>query len=238
MTMSGSEVWLPGPAMDDFIASLQILAGVDPVIVGGLAVMSRIGGEHRVTRDIDSTFDRPGEPPTVTLLVADGIAEPGDAIQRVRIGRAIVDVIDTFEIDEGQLPDDPKGRLFVCAHRYAWETGTEMTFVGDTNRATVSVATVDALIAMKAHALRFARPERRVTKRASDLYDVLRLSAIATGPLLADAPWSLAAQVKDALSDDLADRGAATATLRSLPGADLNEQAVERIVDALLSRLG
>ena len=224
--------------MDSYIQSLQTLSGSQPVIVGGLAVMSRIGGEHRVTQDIDSAFDRPEDPPTTSLLVADGIAEPGDSPQRVRIGDAVVDVIDTFEIDEGHLPDDSKDRLFVCAHRYAWETGTRMTFVGDGHRAALSVATVDALIAMKAHALRFGRPERRARKRASDLYDVLRLSALNTEPLLADAPWRLAEQVVEALTADLADRGSAAAVLRGVPGMDLGAVAFGRAVDALLGRLG
>lgn len=236
--MSGAEIRLSGPAMDGFIRSLQVLAGSGPVIVGGLAVMSRIGGQHRVTQDIDSTFDRPDDPPTTTLLVSGGIAEPSDAPQRVRIGDAVVDVIDTFELDEDQLPDDPKGRLFVCAHRFAWERGAQMTFIGDEHRARLPVATTDALIAMKAHALRFGRPERRATKRASDLFDVLRLSSLGTGRLLADARWDLASQVKDALTTDLADRGSAAAVLRNLPGADLSELAVDRIVDALLDRLG
>lgn len=224
--------------MDSFIGSLRVLSTFEPVIVGGLAVMSRIGGEHRVTQDIDSTFNRPDDPPTMALLVAGGIAVPGDATQRVRIGGAVVDVIDTFEIDEDELPDDPKGRLFVCAHRYAWETGTPMSFIGDANRATLRVATIDALIAMKAHALRFGRPERRAKKRASDLYDVLRLSALDTDQLLVDAPWDLAAQVNDALTTDLADRGAAAAILRNIPGMDLSETAVDRAVDTLLNRLG
>jgi hypothetical protein len=89
----------------------------------------------------------------------------------VLVGDAVIDVIDTFAIDAADLPDDdPKGRLFVCAHRYAFETATAVTFVGDTETATVRVATVDALIATKTHALRYASTQRRMVKRSSDLF--------------------------------------------------------------------
>ncbi|MEI2638727.1 MAG: hypothetical protein V9F03_06995 [Microthrixaceae bacterium] len=55
--MSGTEVRLTGSAMDAFIAALARLADSEPVVVGGLAVMCRLGTEHRVTLDVDSTFD-------------------------------------------------------------------------------------------------------------------------------------------------------------------------------------
>lgn len=186
--MSGTEVRLAGPRLDTFIGALARLVDVEPVIVGGLAVMSRLGTSHRVTLDVDSTFDRPDDPPTTTLLVTSGIASPDDAIQRVIVNGTKVDVIDTFAIDDSELPDDPKDRLFVCSHRYAWETGEHVRFIGDTTEATPRVATIDALIAMKSHALRFATRQRRSAKRGSDLYDLLLLSRTAAGRVLPDAP--------------------------------------------------
>ncbi len=246
--MSGTEhveppvppVRLPGTAMDAFIGSMARLAPAGPVIIGGLAVMSRVGGEHRPTLDIDSAFDNRTDTPTTTVLVADGIATDGGATQRVRIGDALVDVIDTFPIEPDDLPDDPKDRLFVSAHRFAYETATPVAFVGDTKRVNVRVATIEALIAMKAHALRFARPERRRVKRASDLYDVVRLATAGTEDLLVGAPWDLRNQVLAALAADLADLPAAAAVLQGSAVQairDVPPDLLELVVGRLLARL-
>lgn len=238
--MSGTEVRLEGPQLDAFIGALARLVDVNPVIVGGLAVMSRLGTSHRVTLDVDSTFDRPHDPPTTTLLVASGIALPDDAIQRVIVDGTKVDVIDTFAIDESELPDDQKDRLFVCAHRYAWETGEPVHFIGDTAEATPRVATLDALIGMKSHALRFATKGRRATKRSSDLYDLLLMSRNPAGRVLADAPWGLAGQVHEALAEDLANLDELAATLRrsGAPGSDrFTADTTGVIVARLRSRL-
>ncbi len=246
--MSGTEpvepavppVLFPGEAMDAFIHSIARLAPAGPVIIGGLAVMSRVGGEHRPTLDIDSAFNNETETPTTAVLVAGGIATDGGAIRRVRIDDALVDVIDTFPIEPDDLPDEPKDRLFVCAHRYAYETATSVAFVGDTNQVTVRVATVEGLIAMKAHALRFGRPERRRRKRASDLYDVVRLTTSSTEELLVGAPWDLRSQVRTALAEDLADLPAAAAVLQGSPVQairDISPDLLELVVRTLLSRL-
>lgn len=226
--------------MDAFIGSIAQLAPAGPVIIGGLAVMSRVGGEHRPTLDIDAAFNNETDTPTTTVLVAHGIATGEDAIQRVRIDDALVDVIDTFPIEPGDLPDDPKDRLFVCAHRYAYETATPVDFVGDTNRVTVRVATVEGLIATKAHALRFGRPERRGLKRSSDLYDVVRLTTAGTADLLVGSPWDLRNQVRAALAADLADLPAASAVLQGSPVQAIREispDLLELVVGRLLARL-
>lgn len=57
-------VLLPGEAMDTLIGSIARLAPARPVIIGGLAVMSRVGGEHRPTLDIDSAFNNETDTPT------------------------------------------------------------------------------------------------------------------------------------------------------------------------------
>ena len=41
-------------------------------LVGGLAVMARIGTEHRATEDLDGVFDNPSDVPTTAQLVAEG----------------------------------------------------------------------------------------------------------------------------------------------------------------------
>lgn len=237
---AGPLVPLPGPSMDLFIGSINRLRPMGPVIIGGLAVMSRVGGEHRPTLDIDSAFNNESEIPTTALLVASGVAEDEPEVQRVSIDDAFVDVIDTFPILAADLPDEPGDRLFVCAHRYAYETATPVTFVGDTNRTTVRVATIAGLISMKAHALRFGRPDRRATKRTSDLYDIVLLSTAGNDDLLTDSPWELRAQVRAALADDLADVPAAAAVLAGSSVPAINEvtlDLLELVVERLLGRL-
>lgn len=49
-------VLLPGEAMDTLIGSIARLAPARPVIIGGLAVMSRVGGRTR-------WMASPGSPP-------------------------------------------------------------------------------------------------------------------------------------------------------------------------------
>lgn len=238
--MSGIEVRLIGDRMNIFIKSLDALANFDPVVVGGLAVMCRLGVEHRVTLDVDSTFDRPNDPPTTAVLVAEGVATGSAAAQRVIINGTVVDVIDTFAISDEELPDEPKDRLFVCAHRYAWETGDVVTFVGDSASAAVSVATIDALFAMKAHALRFGSRDRRRRKRASDLQDLLLLSQVTHGPILAHAPWGLREQVHDALTADLRDVESVSAILKVSGDADRESVIITRtalLIERLLERL-
>jgi len=62
--MSGELVALPGSAMDTFIASIARPAPDGPVVIGGLAVMCRVGGDHRPTLDVDSAFDNDTQTPT------------------------------------------------------------------------------------------------------------------------------------------------------------------------------
>lgn len=106
------------------------------------------------------------------------------------------------------------------------------------------MASASALIATKAHALRWATPNRRATKRTSDLYDLYRLAepypVSVVGPLR-HAPWNLARQVADALSEDLADLGQAAALLRSSQSpniAALNADDFVDVVAELIEAIG
>ena len=174
------------------------------------------------------------------MLVAKGIAIAGDSVQRVVVDGTVIDVIDTFDINAVDLPEDLADRLFVCAHRFAWETGEPVTFVGDSVRATLPVATVDTLVAMKAHALRFGSRDRRRRKRGSDLSDLLLLSISSQRQLLVSAPWDLATQVRESLSIDLQDHRAIAATLR-LSGTpelrSLDSETVGQLIENLLAQL-
>lgn len=140
-----------------------------------------------------------------------------------------------------ELVDD-QDRLFVCAHRYAFETAAAVRLRAGTDSALVKVAVPPALIATKAHALRFATARRRSTKSgASDLYDLYRLASshlpeIADG--LAAARWDLRRQVAKALAADLADVERALAVLRAAPTlAPVDGDDFLEVITELLDRL-
>ncbi len=192
--------------------ALDVLRGRDPVLVGGLAVMLRVTDAYRATHDLDFVFDAPeGRDALVAALVHEGAAsDSADAPQRLRVGTATVDIIDTAPLPAAidDLPDDEGSRLFVCAHRFAWQTGTPIVLAGPPSPLTCRVATASALVVCKAHALAFGRRQRRAQKRASDLGDLYRLASVVLADeaevlALRSAPWALAAQCVRALASDL-----------------------------------
>lgn len=86
--MSGDPlVRLAGPAADRLVSALARLAGLDFALVGGLAVMARLGHVHRATQDLDGVFDNQSDEPTTARLVTMGLATADPAVQRVRGGR-------------------------------------------------------------------------------------------------------------------------------------------------------
>jgi hypothetical protein len=234
--VSGDDVRLLGPAAARLVAAVARLEGRDFALVGGLAAMVRIGSAHRATADVDSVFDNPDDPPTTVLLIRSGIAERTAAVQRVVIDGTTVDVIDTEPLptDVAALPESPHDRLFVCAHRFAYETATPVRVVADGGEATIAVATPAALVAMKAHALAFGSRQRRATKRVSDLHDLYRLVERhpRCGAELAGAPWQLGAQVLAALRADL-DIGQDAALLRASPVPELASVTADDLAEAV-----
>ncbi len=242
MTAPGENevVSLSGPA-GDLLAAVAQLEGYDFALVGGLAVMVRLGGAHRVTRDLDSVFDNPDEDTAASLVTA-GVAAPTDDGNGVFLDGMKLDVIDTQPLPAAveEVVADPAGRLFVCAHRYAYEAATPLIIGAADTTATIRVATPAALIACKAHALRYARAQRRATKRPGDLFDLYRLALDHHDRLIeeiADAPWRLRAQVAAALNEDLGDMEQAAAALRSSPVAELAAVDANDITDVLTDLL-
>lgn len=240
--MPGELIELEGE-VQDLVAAVVRLSGYQFALIGGLAVMIRLGEQHRVTGDLDGVFDNPTDTPTTATLVAAGVAQDAAAIQRVVVEGTNVDIIDTFALpdDTSALPDEPKDRLFVCAHRYAFEVATPVRLAAAGRRTEVRVAPPAALVATKAHALRYASTGRRATKRSSDLYDLYRLCAVHMPTIagdLAPAPWALRQQVAKALGDDLADLEQALAVLRAAPGiAAINPDDFADVLAELLGRL-
>lgn len=229
-------------AAGDLLAAIIRLEGFDFALVGGLAVMVRLGGAHRVTNDLDGVFDNPDENTAATLVTA-GVAEPSGDAAGILVDGTKLDVIDTQPLPEvvEEVVPDAGGRLFVCAHRFAYEAATPLVLALAGATATIRVATPAALVACKAHALRFGRPQRRATKRPGDLFDLYRLALDHHDEILAalsTAPWLLRSQVTSALNEDLADVEQVAATLRSSPVAELAAVRSNDVVDVLGDLLG
>jgi hypothetical protein len=87
-----------------------------------------------------------------------------------------VDVIETHPLDACEIEGlGDAQRLFVAAHRWAYETATSID-IGTLDRYhRVPVATPAALLMMKAHAAGHARAARRASKHGNDLYDIYAL---------------------------------------------------------------
>lgn len=242
LTVLGELIQLEGAA-SQLVSAVLRLRDCDFALVGGLAPMLRIDDEHRATADLDGVFDNPSDIPTTATLVATGVATPGDAVQRVAVLGVAVDVIDTFTLtdDQTSLPDAAKDRLFVCAHRYGYDTATGLDLSDGEATASIRVAEPPALVAMKSHALRYATPARRPAKRGSDLLDLYRLAALDPSEIvdtLTGAPWNVIGQVADALHEDIGDLQQAAAFLRSTPsGASVDGDRFVDVLDELLELL-
>lgn len=126
-TVSGDPplIALPESTRPLLEAARAVLAtpGLPPVVlIGGLAVTMRVsaaGAAHRATVDIDLvTLD--AEPEAVQVL-SDAHATPK---QSLTIGEVKVDVIATSPVTDLDLEGlDDQNRLFVAAHRWAFESG-------------------------------------------------------------------------------------------------------------------
>ncbi len=147
----------------------------DVALIGGLAVTMRIsaaGAGHRATVDIDLVTVE-SDPEAVEVL-AD--AHDTDR-QPLVIDEIKVDVIATSALTDEDLDGlEDKHRLFVAAHRWAFEGAvrSRITVLG-TEPVAVSVATPAGLVATKSHAVGYPTSRRRATKSASDLLDLFRL---------------------------------------------------------------
>ena len=161
-----------------------------PVIVGGLAVMSRLGNAYRVTQDLDALRRRlEGAASSLEVLRAAGatdINEIGGLVPTER-GDVRVDLLEARHNDLDREFTDPTDRLEAMAHQWTLDTATPMHIVAttidpssrrgdagpviDRTQAVALVARPGPLVAMKLK----ASIDRTTVKEATDLLDVIRL---------------------------------------------------------------
>lgn len=196
--MSGS----PGPASvvltgrpDGTTAlAVDVLRDLPPEfrLIGGLAVLCRVGVPHRATVDLDALardlerFDDDLDRLALSSAGGGQYRMPGDLE---------LDVIDVSPTDADRLASELAAagavtdlELNLVAHTWAHDTatGVDITVVADDSGALLSrapgrlVASSGGLVAMKAATVPL-RASSRPEKRASDLYDLGRLVAETSG---------------------------------------------------------
>ena len=141
----------------------------DFALIGGLAVISRLGQAHRATNDVDMVSD--DQPGLLDALVADGLDRRGDSV--LLEADLTLDVIDVGEGDPEYLP--------YATHRLAFDTRTSVELVvrprqqGRSIATPVFVARTSALVAIKLGISEGLGRQRDPRKVGSDAFDVARL---------------------------------------------------------------
>ena len=95
------------------------------VLIGGLTVSCRLGFEHRVTNDVDGLYFNRSADAIEQVLIAHDVSSDGHRV--VFDDGTKLDVIEVADLDPNQLPDDESNRLFIEAHRWAYDSATTET---------------------------------------------------------------------------------------------------------------
>lgn len=173
--------------------AVEVLAELPPDLrlIGGLAVMCRVGLPHRATVDLDAITR--GLASHEELLANLAVTSVGGGQYRMRNDLEL-DVIDIAPESADELAalveadgDVSDLELNVVAHAWAHDAATPMDIVvvdelGTTLAAAPGrlVASGAGLVAMKATTVPL-RASQRAEKRASDLYDLARLVVTTPG---------------------------------------------------------
>ncbi len=168
---------------------VALLASLPPDLrlIGGLAVMVRVGTPHRTTVDLD-TVARHLDLHHVALSRMALTAEAGG--QYTFVGDLDLDVIDVAPVSAAELAGqlvaggEPVSdlELNALAHTWAHDTATPLDIIAvdEANGEVLAtaddrlVATTTGIVVMKASTIPL-RASSRPEKRASDLYDLGRL---------------------------------------------------------------
>lgn len=162
------------------VTEVRDLIGEPPVIVGGLAVLSRLSKPYRATVDLDIVDRLLGGTPQLEVLRAAAGAkplEPAAVLLPTDFGLVKVDVLEVRQVEIDQPSDDPGDRLHASAHAWACDSATEMVIEtirrdGQHVQVTTRVAEPGPLIAMKLQAVM----NRPADKQGTDLLDIVRLT--------------------------------------------------------------
>lgn len=246
--MSGNRVTFLGDAMAAVVHGVveaRNLIGQPPVIVGGLAVLSRLSTPYRATVDLDVVDRLLGNAPHLQVLRASAGAqavEPAAVLLPTPYGPVKIDVLEVRQAELDRPSDDPGDRLHASAHAWANDTATALTIDvlpadGARIDVTTPVAEPGPLIAMKLQAVM----NRAVSKQGTDLLDIVRLTFDeATRPVaLSQLGGVDAAIARDiALHVDLwfvRNRRQALRWIRAAGGVDVTADDLDLVAELLMA---
>lgn len=231
------------------IPELEARTGRKAIVIGGLAVLCRLGTAYRVTGDLDTVSRRAaGDPPQLDVLLKSGGSRAGPAGVWIPTpsGRVQVDIIEITDAELSRLPEDETDRLAVLSHAWAIETATPLRIRAAaplpeaSTEVLARVAEPGPLIAMKLQSIM----NRPADKERTDLLDIIRLT------LDRDAAPSALAQLRNAAPQlaadarlharrwftDLGDHS--LRRVRELPeGADVDADTIQLVGELLLAEL-
>ena len=225
---------------------VELLASLPPQLrlIGGLAVMCRVGSPHRTTVDLDAVARNLDE---LHPRIA-GLALTATGGGQYRFAGALdLDVIDVAPVPANQLVDELAGtgepltdlEINVVSLTWAHDTARpiDVVAVDEISGERLAeahgrlVATASGLVAMKCTAVPL-RASTRPEKRASDLYDLARLLLVGGGgrASLDDMPSLLHDVVRARLHTWFVDDGGRDRTYRDVrrfdePAVDLDDVA-------------
>lgn len=252
--MSGSEtVTLLGAEMRRLVTAIPLVKELlddGIVLIGGLAVLSRLEVPHRATTDLDTAASRrPGEPRGLEVLLADSRTEPAEAagvLLTTHDGEVKVDLIEIDPDPIQAMPEDPNDALFELSHQWAISSAEAMHLrsqdqAGEVLTAvTILVARPGPLVAMKLQ----SAMNRGQEKEATDLLDIVTLVLDrATGPAvlreLAAAPEQLRAAALEHVAHWFEREATRTLrTIQSIPeGRWVTTSDIAAVGDALQAAL-
>lgn len=233
---------------------VALLASLPPELrlIGGLAVMCRVGSPHRTTVDLDAVArDLSGLHDSIARLA---LTASGGGQYRFE-GALDLDVIDVAPVPIGDLVEQLVAtgepltdlELNVVSLTWAHDGATPLDVVavdeGSGDRLAEApgrqVATTSGLVAMKATAIPL-RASTRPEKRSSDLYDLSRL-LLAPGPAAAtleDMPEVLADVVRERLRAWFVDDAGRDRTFREVRRYDEPSVDLDDVADAVTDLLG
>ena len=173
------------------VTSLSALTEMVPIddfaVIGGLAVLARLEGAHRVTDDLDTVATQRGDAMSgvEAVLVPPG---PNGFLIGTKVDCSSVGDVAAADLAFSSLPEDDQDRVFVLCHRWALDTAEVVTVSAEQAGAVVvrvrcRFAIPGSLVAMKLQ----SAPRRKgatIHKAGGDYLDIFRL---ASHPSLTDS---------------------------------------------------
>jgi hypothetical protein len=227
------------------IPEVTRILGHPVTVVGGLAVISRLGGGHRATTDLDTVQQRTvGESSDLQVLLDAGVGA-GDgsvgALITTPSGPVTVDVIEVQDTDLDPLPDEPGDRLYYLAHAWAATTATPVRIriadleVREQLDVGVRMAEPGPLVATKLQSVN----DRPGAKAGTDLLDIIRLTlAPHTRPAVLEQCASCADRLAEAAFRYVEHwfgtrRADAVRRVRAVGGADVDAEIMDLVGELL-----